>query len=87
MAQDEAKAAARNEVDDGVQAFRQAHYEDAIGHFEQAVSLDPDLVLARMYLAATYMQVFQPGIGYSRKCHPGNKGPGTVFRNIAQQPF
>jgi Flp pilus assembly protein TadD len=62
MAQDEAKAAARNQVDDGVQAFRQAHYEDAIGHFEQAVNLDPDLVLARMYLAATYMQVFEPGI-------------------------
>ena len=62
MAQDEAKAAARNQVDEGVQAFRQAHYEDAIGHFEQAVNLDPDLVVARMYLAATYMQVFEPGI-------------------------
>jgi tetratricopeptide (TPR) repeat protein len=62
MAQDEAKASARNHVDDGVQAFRQAHYEDAIGHFEQAVNLDPDLVMARMYLAATYMQVFEPGI-------------------------
>ncbi|HSK42900.1 MAG TPA: tetratricopeptide repeat protein [Candidatus Binatia bacterium] len=62
VAQDEAKTSARNEVDDGVQAFRQAHYEDAIGHFEQAVTLDPDLVVARMYLAATYMQVFEPGI-------------------------
>jgi tetratricopeptide (TPR) repeat protein len=62
MAQDEAKVSARNEVDDGVQAFRQAHYEDAIAHFEQAVALDPDLAVARMYLAATYLQVFQPGV-------------------------
>ncbi len=62
MTQDEAKASARGHVDEGVQAFRQAHYEDAIEHFEQAVTLDPDLVVARMYLAATYLQVFQPGV-------------------------
>jgi tetratricopeptide (TPR) repeat protein len=62
MAQDEAKASARDQVDEGVQAFRQANYEDAIGHFEQAVALDPDFVVARMYLAAAYLQVFQPGL-------------------------
>jgi tetratricopeptide (TPR) repeat protein len=62
MAQDEVKASARSEVDEGVQAFRQAHYDDAIAHFEQAVAFDPDLVVARMYLAATYLQVFQPGV-------------------------
>jgi tetratricopeptide (TPR) repeat protein len=62
VAQDEAKASARNEVDEGVQAFRQAHYDDAIAHFEQAVAFDPDLVVARMYLAATYLQVFEPGV-------------------------
>jgi tetratricopeptide (TPR) repeat protein len=62
VAQDEAKASARNEVDQGVQAFRQAQYEDAIAHFQQAVALDPDFVVARMYLAATYLQVFEPGV-------------------------
>jgi len=62
VAQDEAKAAARSEVDEGVQAFQQAHYDDAIVHFEQAVTLDPDFVLARTYLAATYLQVFEPGV-------------------------
>lgn len=62
MAQDEAKASARNAVDEGVQAFRQANYEDAIGHFEQAVALDPGLTVARMFLATTYLQVFQPGV-------------------------
>ena len=62
MAQDEAKASARNEVDERVQAFRQAHYDDAIAHFKQAAAFDPDLVVAKMYLAATYLQVFQPGM-------------------------
>src|SRR5438270_12651848 len=62
VAQDEAKASASNQVDEGVQAFRQAHYDDAIAHFEQAVAFDPDLVVARMYLAATYLHVFEPGV-------------------------
>jgi tetratricopeptide (TPR) repeat protein len=62
MAQDEAKISAHNEVNDGVQAFRESRYEDAIAHFEQAVALDPELVLARKYLAATYLQVFEPGV-------------------------
>ncbi|HEY2171079.1 MAG TPA: tetratricopeptide repeat protein [Candidatus Angelobacter sp.] len=62
LAQDEAKVSARNEVNDGVQAFRQAHYDDAIAHFEQAVALDPDFIMARLYLAATYLQVFEPGV-------------------------
>ena len=62
VAQDEAKASATNEVDQGVQAFRQARYEDAIAHFKQAVAFDPDFVVARMYLAATYLQEFQPGV-------------------------
>ena len=62
VAQDEAKTVARDQVDEGVQAFRQAHYDDAIAHFKQAVEIDPELVVARMYLAATYLQVFQPGV-------------------------
>lgn len=62
LGQDEAKVSARNAVNEGVQAFRQAQYEDAIERFEQAVTLDPDFVLARMYLAATYLQVFEPGV-------------------------
>jgi tetratricopeptide (TPR) repeat protein len=62
VAQDEAKASASNQVDEGVQAFRQAHYDEAIAHFEQAVAFDPDLAVARMYLAATYLQVFEPGV-------------------------
>lgn len=64
VAQDEAeaKASARNEVNQGVQAFRQANYENAIEHFEKAVALDPSFTVARMYLAATYLQAFQPGV-------------------------
>src|ERR1043166_8384844 len=61
-AQDDPKAAARTELNAGVQAFRQANYEEAVGHFEQAVAFDPEFVTAHLYLATAYAQTFVPGV-------------------------
>ena len=61
-AQDDPKVAARTELNAGVQAFRQANYEEAVGHFEQAVALDPESVTAHLYLATAYAQTFVPGV-------------------------
>ncbi|MGZ4897025.1 MAG: tetratricopeptide repeat protein [Candidatus Angelobacter sp.] len=61
-AQDESKAAARAELNAGVQAFRQAHYEEAINHFEQAVALEPEFTVAHLYLATAYSQMFVPRV-------------------------
>jgi tetratricopeptide (TPR) repeat protein len=61
-AQDDPKAAARTELNAGVQAFRQADYEEAVSHFEQAVALQPEDVTAHLYLATTYAQTFVPGV-------------------------
>ena len=61
-AQDESQVAARAEINAGVQAFRQAHYVEAIDHFNLAVSEDPQLTVARMYLATAYLQMFVPGV-------------------------
>jgi len=61
-AQDDPKAAARTELNAGVQAFRQANYEEAVGHFEQAVALDPEFVTAHLYLATAYAQTFVPAV-------------------------
>ena len=62
VAQDDPKVAARAELNAGVQAFRQANYEEAVGHFEQAVALDPQSVTAHLYLATAYAQTFVPGV-------------------------
>src|SRR6202030_4865098 len=62
VAQDEAKVAAQTELNAGVQAFRQAHYEEAIDYFNRAVTVDPEFTVARMYLATTYLQMFEPGV-------------------------
>lgn len=56
-----AKLQARDNLNKGVRAFRDAHYENAVKYFQQAVQLDPDLTTAEIYLATAYAQQFVPG--------------------------
>jgi len=56
------KLRARDHLNKGVQAYKSAHFEDAINHFQQAVSLDPSLLNARLYLATAYAQQYTPGV-------------------------
>ena len=55
------KLRARDQLNKGVSAYKNAHYEEAINHFQQAVELDPNLLNARMYLATAYAQQYIPG--------------------------
>lgn len=55
------KLRARDQLNKGVQAYKNAKYEDAIEHFKDAVELDPTLVNARLYLATAYMGQYIPG--------------------------
>jgi tetratricopeptide (TPR) repeat protein len=55
------KLKARDQLNKGVQAYKNAHYEEAIDHFQHAVSLDPSLINARLYLATAYAQQYIPG--------------------------
>src|SRR5207237_8728773 len=56
-----AKLHARDNLNKGVRAFRDAHYENAVNYFKQAVELDPDLTTAEIYLATAYSQQYIPG--------------------------
>ncbi|MBV8207058.1 MAG: hypothetical protein JO041_09720 [Acidobacteria bacterium] len=56
------KLKARDNLNKGVQAYKNAKYEDAIGHFQQAVQLDPSLINARLYLATAYSNQYVPGV-------------------------
>ena len=55
------KLRARDELNKGVRSFRDAKYETAVGHFQRAVELDPELINAHLYLAAAYASQFVPG--------------------------
>src|SRR6476661_11017554 len=55
-----AKLQARDNLNKGVRAFRDAHYENAVKYFQQAVQLDPDLTTAEIYLGTAYAQQYVP---------------------------
>ena len=55
------KLRARDQLNKGVQAYKNAKYEDAIEHFKNAVASDPSLINARLYLATAYAQQYIPG--------------------------
>jgi tetratricopeptide (TPR) repeat protein len=56
------KLRARDQLNKGVSSYKNAHYEEAINHFQQAVELDPSLLNARMYLATAYAQQYIPAV-------------------------
>jgi tetratricopeptide (TPR) repeat protein len=56
------KLKARDQLNKGVQAYKGANYEEAIERFKNAVDLDPDLKVAKLYLATAYAQQYVPGV-------------------------
>ena len=56
------KLRARDQLNKGVGAYKNNHYEQAIDHFQQAVRLDPSLINARMYLATAFVSQYIPGV-------------------------
>jgi tetratricopeptide (TPR) repeat protein len=56
------KLRARDQLNKGVESFKNNHYEQAIDHFQQAVRLDPGLINARMYLATAFVSQYIPQV-------------------------
>jgi tetratricopeptide (TPR) repeat protein len=56
------RLAARDQLNKGVDAYKSAHYEEAIGHFQKATQLDPSLPMAKSYLATALAQNVVPGL-------------------------
>lgn len=55
------KLRSRDQQNQGVLAFKNAKYAEAIEHFKQAIALDPNSPNAQLYLATAYMQQWIPG--------------------------
>src|SRR5215469_924291 len=56
------RLAARDQLNKGVDAYKSARYEEAIGHFQKATELDPSLPMAKTYLATAWAQNVVPGL-------------------------
>ncbi|MBI4471255.1 MAG: hypothetical protein HY646_01210 [Acidobacteria bacterium] len=55
------KLMARDNLNRGVRAFRESHYENAVNYFKEAIRLDPELTMAEVYLGTAYLQMYIPG--------------------------
>src|SRR2546428_7462576 len=55
------KLQARDQLNKGVQSYKNAKYEEAIDHFQKSIAYDPTLINARLYLATAFAQQYIPG--------------------------
>ena len=67
------KLRARDQLNKGVKAFKDAKFEEAIEKFKNAVDYDPKLLNARMYLATAYAQQYVPGSDNADNMQMGNQ--------------
>ncbi|MGB6484359.1 MAG: hypothetical protein WBE86_12815 [Candidatus Acidiferrales bacterium] len=56
-----AKLKARDDLNKGVEAYKNAQFDSAVEYFKDAKDLDPKLTNARLYLAQAYAQQYIPG--------------------------
>jgi tetratricopeptide (TPR) repeat protein len=56
------KLRARDQLNKGVVAYKNLQYESAMEHFKNAIRFDPDLKVAKLYLATAYAQQFVAGV-------------------------
>ena len=55
------KLKARDNLNKGVQSFKNAKYSEAVEFFKTAINLEPEYTTARLYLATAYMNQYIPG--------------------------
>jgi tetratricopeptide (TPR) repeat protein len=80
------KLRARDQLNKGVQAYKNTHYEDAINHFQQAVELDPKLLNARLYLATAYVGQYIPGVDSPENVRVAEQAIDQFQRVIDDKP-
>jgi tetratricopeptide (TPR) repeat protein len=67
------KLQARDKLNKGVAAYKEAQYDTAIEFFKQARDLDPQLMNARLYLATAYASQYIPGAPSEQNVRLGNQ--------------
>jgi tetratricopeptide (TPR) repeat protein len=75
---------ARNALNKGVRAFTEQKYDKASASFQESIMLDPDLEVARMYLAATYTTQFVPGSPDPKSLENAEKAI-TTFKDVIEK--
>jgi tetratricopeptide (TPR) repeat protein len=77
------KLKARDLLNKGVAAYKNAQYDAAIEDFKQAKDLDPGLMNARLYLATAYASQYIPGAPSEQNVRLGNQAVAE-FKDVLQ---
>jgi tetratricopeptide (TPR) repeat protein len=77
---------ARDQLNKGVEAYKNAHYEEAIDHFQKATQLDPSLPMAKTYLATALAQNVIPGLDTPDNMSMANKSISIFEEVLAKDP-
>ncbi len=80
------RLAARDQLNKGVDAYKAAHYEEAIGHFQRATELDPNLPMAKSYLATALAQNVVPGLDTPDNLKTAQQAIGIFEEVLAKEP-
>lgn len=77
---------ARDQLNKGVDAYKGAHYEEAIGHFQRATELDPNLPTAKSYLATALAMQVVPGLDTPENIKTANQAIAMFKDVLAKDP-
>ena len=80
------KLAARDQLNKGVDSYKSARYEEAIGHFQKATQLDPSLPMAKTYLATALAQNVVPGLDTPENLQTAQQAISIFQEVLAQNP-
>ena len=75
------KLRARDKLNKGVQAYKNAQFDQAIEDFKAAKDLDPSLTNAQLYLATAYASQYIPGAPSQDNIRNGEQAIAE-FKNI-----
>jgi tetratricopeptide (TPR) repeat protein len=78
------KLRARDLLNKGVAAFKNAQFDTAVEDFKQAKELDPDLINARLYLATAYASQYIPGAPSDENLNHGREAVAE-YRSVLEK--
>ncbi len=77
---------ARDQLNKGVQSFKNARYEEAINHFQTAIELDPGYEPAKLYLATAYSYQVVPNLDTPENLKTAQKALDGFNAVLAKDP-
>lgn len=80
------KLKARDQLNKGVQAFKNARYEEAVSNFQNAIELDPQYENAKLYLATAYSYQVVPGLDSPENLKVAQKALDGFNAVLAKDP-